>query len=49
MGEYMPLIRIGVCGTMQGPDLMKTIHLITANEAGNRLEHAVSHFDKLTQ
>jgi glutamyl-tRNA synthetase len=47
MGEYMPLIRISVCGTMQGPDLMQTIDLISTNEAGKRITKAVNHFEKL--
>lgn len=47
LGEYMPLIRICVCGTMQGPDLMQTINLIGTKEAGDRISKAVNHFEKL--
>lgn len=47
MGDFMPLIRIGISGTMQGPDLLKTIALITPLEAAKRLESALNHFEKL--
>lgn len=47
IGDFMPLIRIGVSGTMQGPDLIKTIALITPSEAADRLLRAVLYFEKL--
>lgn len=47
LGDYMPLIRIGVSGSMQGPDLVKTIALITPKEAANRLLSATEYFESL--
>lgn len=48
IGDFMPLIRIGVSGTMQGPDLIKTIALITPKESTERLLRAVDHFEKVS-
>lgn len=47
MGEIMPIMRIGICGTMQGPDLIQTVSIIGASEAGTRLIKSVDIFDKL--
>ena len=47
MGDIMPLMRIAVSGTMQGPDLVKTIALIQPIHASERIIAAVTHFEKL--
>ncbi|HMR89248.1 MAG TPA: glutamate--tRNA ligase family protein, partial [Saprospiraceae bacterium] len=47
MGEIMPIMRIGICGTMQGPDLIQTVALIGSSEAGDRLMKSIEVFDKL--
>ena len=49
MGQIMPIMRIGICGTMQGPDLIQTVALIGVEEAGNRLIKSVEVFDKLVK
>lgn len=46
MGEILPLLRIGICGTMQGPDLMQSILCIGRNECASRMINALEHFDK---
>ena len=45
MGEIMPMIRIGVSGTMQGPDLMQTISIVGSKVAGQRLSAAIPVFE----
>ncbi len=47
MGDILPLLRIGICGTMQGPDLMKSITCIGMAECAQRLINAISHFEKV--
>jgi len=47
MGEILPLLRIGICGTMQGPDLMKSILCVGVEECAQRLMNAISHFEKV--
>lgn len=46
MGEVLPLLRIGLMGTMQGPDLFKTAHLFGRDECVSRLKKGFSEFDK---
>ncbi len=46
-GEIMPLLRIAVSGTMQGPDLIKSMMLIGNEESSKRIVQAVSHFENL--
>lgn len=46
-GEIMPLLRLSICGTMQGPDLMKSIRLIGNAECGNRLLKSLSVYDRI--
>jgi glutamyl-tRNA synthetase len=47
MGEIMPIMRIAICGTMQGPDLAKIIHLIGIKEMDSRIQKAINHFNTL--
>ena len=47
LGDYMPLLRIAVSGSMQGPDLMESITVIGKEECGNRILKAVSYFETL--
>jgi glutamyl/glutaminyl-tRNA synthetase len=46
MGEIMPIIRIGVSGTMQGPDLIQTIAILGSKVSGQRLMSAINVFSK---
>jgi glutamyl-tRNA synthetase len=46
MGEIMPIMRIAVCGTMQGPDLVQTIYILGVDESADRIERAINVFDK---
>lgn len=47
LGEFMPLLRIAVSGSMQGPDLMESMILIGGKEAADRLIAAIQHFEKI--
>ncbi|MBK9737278.1 MAG: glutamate--tRNA ligase [Saprospiraceae bacterium] len=47
MGEIMPIIRIAISGSMQGPDLIQTIALIGTNEAASRLKTGVERFKSI--
>lgn len=47
MGEIMPMMRIAISGSMQGPDLVQTILVIGVQEASNRLTKGVAVFGKL--
>ncbi|MBK6565014.1 MAG: glutamate--tRNA ligase [Saprospiraceae bacterium] len=44
MGEIFPVLRIGISGTMQGPDLFKTIQVLGNQKASQRLLKAISLF-----
>lgn len=46
LGEVMPLLRVGICGTMQGPDLFQTIQTLGQKEAAKRLDKAILIFEK---
>ncbi|MBC7884987.1 MAG: glutamate--tRNA ligase, partial [Saprospiraceae bacterium] len=47
MGDIMPVMRIAISGSMQGPDLIQTITLIGTKEAASRLEKGVKVFGEL--
>ncbi len=47
LGEFMPIIRIAISGSMQGPDLMESIHLIGAKASSDRIRTAIHHFEKI--
>jgi glutamyl/glutaminyl-tRNA synthetase len=46
-GEIMPVLRIAISGTMQGPDLIQSMILIGNKESSERITQAVAHFNKL--
>ena len=46
-GEILPVLRIAVSGTMQGPDLFRTIALLGNEESANRIRNGVVYFDTL--
>jgi glutamyl-tRNA synthetase len=46
-GEIMPLLRIAVTGSMQGPDLIKSIELLGRKEASERIILALSKYDTI--
>ncbi|MBK9255275.1 MAG: glutamate--tRNA ligase [Saprospiraceae bacterium] len=45
MGEILPVMRIAISGTMQGPDLMQTIALLGQKESAGRILRAMDVFD----
>lgn len=47
MGEIGPLLRIAVCGTMQGPPIFEVMALIGKNEVIERLNYAVQNFENM--
>ncbi|MBK9150426.1 MAG: glutamate--tRNA ligase [Saprospiraceae bacterium] len=47
MGDILPVLRIAVSGTMQGPDLFRTIALLGKDETHIRIQNALEHFDRL--
>jgi glutamyl-tRNA synthetase len=47
LGDFMPLIRIAISGSMQGPDLMESIRLLGGSESAQRLTSAVAYYEKL--
>jgi glutamyl-tRNA synthetase len=46
-GDIMPLLRIAITGSMQGPDLMKSIELLGRKEAAERIVLATVTFDTI--
>ncbi len=46
MGDIMPLLRVAVTGSMQGPDLMESISLIGMSECADRINIAANYFEK---
>ncbi|MBP6237539.1 MAG: glutamate--tRNA ligase [Saprospiraceae bacterium] len=47
LGEFMPILRIALSGSMQGPDLIQSMMLIGNKESSERITLAVAYFDKL--
>ncbi|MEZ4910509.1 MAG: glutamate--tRNA ligase [Saprospiraceae bacterium] len=47
LGDIMPLIRLAVSGTMQGPDLFQTIALVGLDESAHRIENSIEAFEKI--
>ncbi len=47
MGEFMPVIRIAVSGSMQGPDLVESMKLLGGKESADRIEAALHYIDRL--
>lgn len=48
MGAILPMLRIGLAGTMKGPDVFKMIALLGKSETLERLRSALDVFDKMT-
>ncbi len=48
-GQIMPLMRLAICGKMQGPDLFVILHFIGKSQSIERLENALETFPKLLQ
>jgi glutamyl-tRNA synthetase len=42
MGEILPVLRIALTGTMKGPDLFETIHLLGSHESIERINYAIN-------
>lgn len=47
-GAILPLLRIGVSGTMKGPDLFATMELLGKEEVLERMDKAIAYFPTLT-
>ena len=43
-GAIMPILRLGVCGTMKGPDLFETMELIGQDEVIRRMKSSLDKF-----
>ena len=46
-GAIMPILRLGVCATMKGPDLFETMELIGQDEVVRRLTSSLVKFDEI--
>jgi glutamyl-tRNA synthetase len=46
-GELMPLLRIAITGSMQGPDLIKSMELLGRKESADRIAMAVTKYDTI--
>ena len=46
-GAILPILRVGVSGTMKGPDLFSTMELIGKEEVVARLYHSLEIFEKI--
>lgn len=46
MGQVLPILRLGLTGTMQGPDVFQTIELFGADNAVERLKKAFEVFSQ---
>ena len=44
MGQVLPILRLGLTGTMQGPDVFQTIELFGPEESANRMKIAFDFF-----
>lgn len=49
LGDIMPLLRIAISGTMQGPDLFETMSLVGLEESHRRISSSVEAYNKLIQ
>jgi glutamyl-tRNA synthetase len=47
-GAILPILRIGVSGTMKGPDLFATMELLGKEEVLERMDKAIAYFPTLT-
>ena len=48
MGEVLPLLRIALAGTMQGPAVFDMAILLGKDEVSKRLALAFDYFEKIT-
>ncbi len=46
-GNILPILRIGITGTMKGPDLFGTMALLGKEVCKTRMNKALDHFDKV--
>ena len=46
-GAIMPILRLGTCGTMKGPDLFETMELIGQEEVISRLRSSLEKFTEI--
>jgi glutamyl-tRNA synthetase len=47
MGDILPVIRIAISGSMQGPDLFQSMQLLGAEKSSNRIIAAIDTFDQI--
>ena len=45
IGDVMPLLRVALAGTMQGPPVFEMIHLLGKNKSAERLKKSLSYFE----
>lgn len=46
-GAIMPILRLGICGTMKGPDLFETMELIGQEEVVSRMKSSLEKFTEI--
>jgi glutamyl-tRNA synthetase len=46
-GAIMPILRLGICGTMKGPDLFETMELLGQAEVVNRMKSSLEKFTEI--
>jgi len=46
-GAVMPILRLGICGTMKGPDLFDTMELIGQDEVVKRMNSSLDKFTEI--
>lgn len=46
-GAIMPILRLGTCGTMKGPDLFETMELLGQETVVSRMKSSLDHFATL--
>ena len=46
-GAIMPILRLGICGTMKGPDLFETMELIGQDEVVARMKSSLEKFTEI--
>ncbi|MEN0003212.1 MAG: glutamate--tRNA ligase [Bacteroidota bacterium] len=48
-GDVLPIVRVGVCGTMKGPDIFETMQLLGKQEVVQRLHLAFDALEAIAQ
>lgn len=48
-GQILPVLRLAICGTMQGPSIFHVMAMLTKAKATARIEHGVELFNEIKQ